>query len=120
MKRWQTKQLAQPQVCTTCGKTPLHGRMHCLVICHGCGKRGHYKSMCKSKPQSGHSSIRTVHVDSDVFLGTIHSDMDAISAEGIPWTTNITLNNRNLEFKIETGANVTIIPEADYRKDQGG
>ena len=53
-------------------------------------------------------------------LGTIHSDMDAISAEGIPWTTYITLNNRNFEFKIETGANVTIIPEADYRKHQGG
>ena len=60
------------------------------AVCHGCGKRGHYKSMCKSKPQSGHSSIRTVQVDSDVFLGTVHSDMAAISAEGIPWTTNVT------------------------------
>ena len=91
-------------------------------ICHGCGKRGHYKSMCKSKPQSGHSSIRTVQVHSDVFLGTVHSDMAAISAEGIPWTTNVTLKNRNLEFKIDTGADVhvTVIPEADYRKDQDG
>ena len=76
--------------------------------------------MCKSKPQSGHSSIRTVQVDSDVFLGTVHSDMAAISAEGIPWTTNVTLNNRNLEFKIDTGADVTVIPEADYLKDQDG
>ena len=27
-KPWQTKQLVQPQVCTRCGKTPPHGRMH--------------------------------------------------------------------------------------------
>ena len=46
--------------------------------------------------------------------------MAAISAEGIPWTTNVTLNNRNLEFKIDTGADVTVIPEVDYRKDQDG
>ena len=43
-----------------------------------------------------------------------------ISAEGIPWTTNVTLNNHNLELKIETGADVTVIPEANYRKDHYG
>ena len=36
-KPWEAKQLVQPQVCTRCGKTPPHGRMHCPAkeaVCH--------------------------------------------------------------------------------------
>ena len=63
------------------GKAPLHGRSQCPAkeaICHKCGKRGHYKSMCKSKPGA---SVRIVYIDdtnSDAFLGTVHSDAAAL------------------------------------------
>ena len=113
----QSKPAAQPHVCTRCGKAPLHRRSQCPAkeaVCHKCGKRGHYKSMCKSKPGT---SVRTVYVDdanSDAFLGTIHSD-----AAG-PWTTTLVLNNRSLEFKVDTGADVTVIPEADYCEERDG
>ena len=39
----------KPKKCTRCGKVPAHGRLQCPakdVNCHGCGKKGHYKSMC--------------------------------------------------------------------------
>ena len=117
MKWWQTKQLAQPQVCTRCGKTPLHCRMHCLVVCHGCGKRS-LQVYVYIKPQSGHSSSTSGLRHLSRY--NTHSDVAANSAEGIPWTTNVTLNNHNLELKIETGADVTVIPEANYRKDHYG
>ena len=80
--------------------------------------RGHYKSMCNIKPQSGHSSSTSGLRHLSRY--NTHSDVAAISAEGIPWTTNVTLNNHNLELKIETGADVTFIPEANYRKDHYG
>ena len=56
------------------GKASLHGRSQCPAkeaISRKCGKRGHYKCMCKSKPGA---SVRTVYVDdtdSDAFLGTV-------------------------------------------------
>ena len=120
-KPWQTKPAtkshAQPQVCTRCGKAPIHGRSQCPAkeaVCHKCGKRGHYKSMCKSKPGT---SVRTVYVDdsdSEVFLGAVHSDA------ATPWTTTLVLNNRSLEFKVDKGADVTVIPEADYCEERDG
>ena len=33
---------------------------------------------------------------------------------------NVILNNHNVELKIEAGADVTVIPEANYRKDHYG
>jgi len=42
----------------------------------------------------------------DNFLGAIHS------SEGRAWTVNLYLNQTLLEFKIDTGAEVTVIPES--------
>ncbi len=127
-KQWQPRPPAHfPQrtipmpTCTRCGKAPMHGRAQCPAkdaTCHNCGKTGHYKSLCKSKP----GTIKAVHADNDadVFLGTVHADTAAIDSEGAPWTTTLLLNNRNLEFKIDTGADVTVIPETEYSEEQDG
>ena len=42
----------------------------------------------------------------DNFLGAVHS------SEGKAWTVNLYLNDTQLEFKIDTGAEVTVIPES--------
>ena len=73
-----------------------------------------YKSMCKSKPGTSVRTVYIVDTDSEVFLGTVHSDA------ATPWTTTLVLNNRSLEFKVDTGADITVIPEADYCEERDG
>ena len=56
----------------------------------------------------------------DEFLGVIHSETDSLSSTKTPWTTKLELNGRNIEFKIDTGADVTIISEQDYVSKRDG
>ena len=45
------RQPQKPKMCTRCGKFPEHKRQLCPakdVECHGCGKKGHFKAMCRS------------------------------------------------------------------------
>ena len=43
-----------------------------------------------------------------------------LSSTNAPWTTNLELNGRNIEFKIDTGADVTVISEQEYLSKQDG
>ncbi len=52
--------------------------------------------------------------EDDSFLGVIHVDTATVSQE---WTIPVTLNR---EFKIDTGADVTVIPETVYEKERDG
>ena len=92
-------------VCTRCGQLPKHDRRSCPAkdsICYKCHKKGHFKAVCRTKRQ-----VREVLVNEDSqdeFLGVIHSEKDSLSSTEAPWTTNLELNGRNIEFKIDTGA----------------
>ena len=54
----------------------------------------------------------------DQFLGVIHSETDPLSSTEAPWTTNLELNGRNIDFKFDTGADITIISEQEYLSAQ--
>ena len=65
--------------------------------------------ICRSKRE-----VREVLISDDSqdqFLGVIHSETDLLSCIEAPWTTKLELNSRNIDFKIDTGANVTVISE---------
>ena len=67
--------------------------------------------MCRSK------SVATISAnDADYeFLGAVtSSQVDAASTGGKPWVVNLQLNNHLMKFKIDSGADVTVITEADY------
>ena len=108
------------KICGRCGKPGPHSQLQCPArdsICHKCGKIGHFKSVCRSV--AAQSSIRTVETDDTDFLGTIHtSDVSVVEAN--KWTKTLNLNQRDVVFKIDTGANVTVIPESCYRSKQDG
>ena len=43
---------ARTEVCSRCGRSPPHGRIQCPAreaVCHKCSKKGHFKSVCRSK-----------------------------------------------------------------------
>ena len=110
--------------CTRCGRTPGHSRQHCPANeaeCYNCHKKGHYRSMCRSKPTS--TGIQTVttavnHEEyEEEFLGVIQVDTATVSQE---WTITANLNSSDVKFKIDTGADVTVIPETLYVETRHG
>ena len=107
----------QPQVCTRCGHSPGHGRLDCPAReaeCHKCHKRGHFKIMCRSKGKIG--EVR-VHQEDNSFQGVIQADAVAVNHG---WKITVSLNNTPKEFKIDTGADVTVLPENEYLAKRDG
>ena len=60
-----------------------------------------------------------VETENSEFLGTIHSS-DVSAVETNKWTKMLNLNQRDVLFKIDTGADVTVIPERCYKIQQDG
>ena len=71
--------------------------------------------MCKTKKSV--SALLAEDSEEEPFLGTIHAD--AVSAQK-PWEIDIQTNGRPISYKIDTGADVTVIPETDYREEDDG
>ena len=104
--------------CSRCGKSPLHPKQQCPAreaICHHCSKKGHFKSMCRSRNTIGDISDEGEEL---TFLDTVHSEVAVINGGTKPWTTVIYLNGCATEFKIDTGADVTVIPAIIYEKSR--
>ena len=107
----------RPQKCSRCGKSPPHSRQACPangVTCHKCFKKGHYKRCCKTR-----AAIREINDDSEeeAFLGTVSAN--AIASK-TPWIVKVQLNGDEMEFKVDTGADVTVIPESLYKVERDG
>ena len=54
--------------------------------------------------------------EEDTFLGAI----DTVTGSSNPWTTDILLNGESLQFKVDTGADVTVIPVRFYSENRDG
>ena len=95
--------------CPRCGKRPYHDKEVCPakgMICRKCGKRGHFYRVCKSARVSVVQQPIKQQEES-AFLGVVtnHSEQ---------WTVPLRLNGRQTNFCIDTGAEVTVIPEEVY------
>ena len=99
--------------CSWCGCTPNHDRANCPakeVTCHECSKVGHYARVCRSKGTKNPTKSKQVNVleGDPQFLGEM-------SAEGSrPWMVTLSLKNVDVQFKVDTGADVTAIPEQTF------
>jgi len=88
--------------CTRCGKTPWHNRQQCPAKdaeCHKCRKVGHYSALCYSSKMS-EVTEESVDPDETSFLGTIHSNNNK------QWLSIVSLNQTQVSFKLDTGAEV--------------
>ena len=52
--------------------------------------------------------------DNNSFPGMIHENKNN------PWVTELTLNGQTAQFKIDTGADVTVIPNTEYSRSRDG
>ena len=75
--------------------------------CHKCGKTGHWQRACKSKVVS---EVTGEIFPNDFFLGEIV--IENIEVE--PWKVNLKVNNFNCQFKLDSGADVTVVSKRVY------
>ena len=71
-------------------------------------KRGHYRRVCRSQ-----AKVDTVEEGSDSFLGAVSSHDNTTTN---PWVVTMWLNDTLVQFQIDTGAEVTVIPTGLYEK----
>ena len=109
----------QSQSCTRCNKKhnknakcPAMGKR-----CRLCNKPNHFEVCCRTKAvqEVVHSRNDTSYVDDDrFFLGSITSCDDDVKA----WNITLSIFKLDIAFKIDTGADISIISQATYNKFQ--
>ncbi|KAK7106504.1 hypothetical protein V1264_017754 [Littorina saxatilis] len=99
------------QKCTRCGRDQ-HGRESCPAAkaeCRKCLKKGHYAVCCFSKPIS-QASVK--EVKDEAYLGAVsNAGTDA-------WHVDVQLEQSNIQFKMDTGADVTVMPAVMVPKNK--
>ena len=106
----ETQTLNQPHAtrCPWCGLSPKHDQ----ACCPARGKkRGHYRRACRSQ-----AKVDMVEEGSDSFLGAVCSHDNTTTS---PWVVTVWLNDTPVQFQIDTGAEVTVIPTGLYEKLSG-
>ena len=98
------------KTCTRCGRAPVHSRDCCPARnakCHKCKKTGHFQLQCRTK------SVCAVLADQDdeVYIAAVHQQ-----PEKSPWVVTLGVNGSPVEFKIDTGADVSVLPEAIFKE----
>lgn len=83
------------------------------AVCHSCKKRGHFQSQCfHARSHQSPAGIAVFNADSDeedtIYLNTIGT-VDSVI--GSTWLEKVRINNTEVMFKIDTGAEVTVITE---------
>ena len=91
-----------------------HNRDNCPAhdaICHRCKNKGHYQPQCKTK------NIRTILTDSavdpddELYIASVNQH-----TSNNPWVAEIDVNGIPVKFKIDTGADVSVLPESTFGK----
>ena len=91
---------------------PKHPKMKCPARdcqCHKRGKKGHWQRACRSKVVN---EIAGEICPNDYFLGEI--TVESIETE--PWKANLEINDCKFQFKLDSGADVTVVPKSVYDK----
>jgi hypothetical protein len=97
--------------CRRCGHRQNHSIDNCPakgVKCFKCSNMGHFVKCCATN-----KSVRSVTIDEEQnegFLGTIYNKFNKA------WTKKCCINNKELNFKIDTGADVTVISDKDLKE----
>ncbi len=96
------------QSCMRCGKdrhpTPDKCPAH-KATCFKCNRKGHYGSQCLSKTKAP-ASTHEVEADLDsAFLGTVNA------TSGPVWLSKVKVDNKVVQFKLDTGAEVSVISD---------
>ncbi|KAK7102680.1 hypothetical protein V1264_020867 [Littorina saxatilis] len=101
----QFSQHSDGQECGKCGRDhpkdgqcPARGQQ-----CRRCKRKGHFARMCRSVRE-----VETEHEEDEFFVDSVIADNSK------PWTTVLKIKDIEVQFKIDTGADLTIINEKTF------
>ena len=98
--------------CYRCGNKP-HSKEQCPAKnakCHKCSNVGHFAKLCRTTKSIGEIEAQDSNVEG--FLEHI-----ILENKSSDWLININVENHTtVEFKIDTGADVTVIPPGTTNK----
>ena len=100
---------ASTSTCPYCGKG-THPRKNCPAsnaTCYNCKRRGHFTQVCKSEKHA-HEVVDEADGE-EFFLGAISNNSNS-------WTKQLVVENEPILFKVDTGADVSILPFALYQE----
>ena len=116
-----SKSHARPQkqrstsFCKWCGKDP-HDRKDCPAIrskCHNCKKTGHFSSVCQSKKKHLNEVVEQPSAaGGDLFIGSIGTAPRSATSD--PVRVKVKVDRKEVIFKLDTGADVTVMPAAEF------
>ena len=98
--------------CGRCGQIKHKPGDRCpakQAICGKCNKKGHFAACCFSKTVA--ASAHEVEAEDPAFLGALTNNNSDTS-----WTSNLRIAGRRIQFKLDTGAEVTVISGTTYHK----
>ena len=75
-------------------------------MCHTCLKKGHCSSQCFSK------SVANVSISSEDENNTAYLNTVTLQSGSKSWSCNVVINGQKLPFKLDTGAEVTVVSES--------
>jgi hypothetical protein len=95
--------------CKWCGRK-MHDRQQCPAreaICRNCKKTGHYEKVCRSDKKT----VRAISTMDTLFLDTV-SDDKRVNA----WQADVSVNHKLVKFRLNTGADATVLPAETYSR----
>ena len=111
--------------CPRCGRT--HTREERCPArdknCRRCGKLGHFELLCKSKITKQLMAVTHEYDDDDddqaFFIGAVTNQAHRVVEQpdfSDDWRVTLPINNSLVDFKIDTGADITVMTEKTYSK----
>ena len=108
----QGRKQRHQKLCSRCrrGQNPWERCPERDAECYKCQKKGHFCSQCLTKRVATvfEDDLASLTMDS-AFLGSVENDHRPV------WKTILFLQGRQLEFKLDTGAEVTAIYNEAYQ-----
>ena len=103
--------------CGRCGRKACKGKDQCPAqgkICDQCGKKNHFKSVCRSK-QVNLIQAQTCHRSNCIKDSTALLHVDVVPTHSVESRLLMRINSREVSMQLDTGAAASLISEKMWR-----
>ena len=121
-RQYNQQQTRSELPCKFCNTSHQRGRSFCPAWdrkCLSCGLKNHFKSsiVCKQRDNSNHVAASIEEKDlGALYLGAVNNSTNQNKPQQKTWEIEMPSVNGTIHFKIDTGADVTVISDTDLPK----